>query len=225
MNTLKRVLKYVGAAFLVAILAAASPRALGNVLYADIITAEGATGDAIVAVLGGYARLTFGAGAPTSTDCDVAGEKGRQYIDTTNTRFYFCNGTAWAYAGSSGASSRATLSSVFVGAVTTAGTTYGGRVLPAQAFTIDQITFRVSVAGSGGTTNFVFRATDGTNTCDCSIACNTAAGNLNPTCAGSAGAGCAIPASASLTYSVNSIGDCTVGPTIVGNADVGGTWQ
>ena len=120
---------------------------------------------------------------------------------------------------------RSLLAGVFVGAITTATTNYGGDVLPAQAFTVTQVTMRTSAAGSGGTTNFIFRVTDGTNTCDCTMACNAVAGNKDLTCAGSAGAGCALPASASLTYSVQSIGDCTTGPTVVGNVQVRGTWQ
>lgn len=41
-----------------------------------------------------------GAGAPTATDCDQDNERGRLYIDTTNNRFYVCNGATrnWDYA-------------------------------------------------------------------------------------------------------------------------------
>lgn len=56
-----------------------------------------ASGDTIVAVSGAYSRFTFNAGAPTATDCDAAGESGRIAIDTSNNRFYFCNGAAWQY--------------------------------------------------------------------------------------------------------------------------------
>lgn len=39
------------------------------------------------------------AGAPTAGDCDAAGELGRITIDTTNHRFYWCEGAAgWKYA-------------------------------------------------------------------------------------------------------------------------------
>lgn len=55
------------------------------------------TGDALV-VGTGYLRMNVSAaGAPTGTDCDAAGELGRLFIDTTNNRFYWCNGTAWQY--------------------------------------------------------------------------------------------------------------------------------
>ena len=121
---------------------------------------------------------------------------------------------------------RATLASVYINGVTLAATNYGGDVLPAQAFTVAQVTFRISTAGSGGTTSFAFRISDGTNICDCTLACNSAGStNYNTTCAGAGGSGCALPASANLTYSVNSIGDCTVGPTILGTVQVRGTWQ
>ena len=124
-----------------------------------------------------------------------------------------------------GTGSASLLTSVFVGAVTTATTTYGGDVLPAYPFTVSQATFRTSAAGSGGSTDFAFRVSDGTNHCDCTMACNVVAGNKNPTCAGAGGTGCSFAASASLTYSVNSIGDCTTGPTIVGNVQVRGSWK
>lgn len=116
------------------------------------------------------------------------------------------------------------LTSVFVGAVTVASTNYGGDVLPAAAFTVTSATMRTSAAGSGGTSNFAFRISDGTNHCDCTMACNAVAGNKSLTCAGAGGSGCALPASASLTYSVNSIGDCSAGPTVVGNVQVRGYW-
>lgn len=69
-----------------------------NVYVAGTIAAEGASGNVLTAVGGGYARFTFNAGAPTGTDCDAAGESGRIAIDTANNRFYFCNGAAWQYA-------------------------------------------------------------------------------------------------------------------------------
>lgn len=49
------------------------------------------------ATVTGYIAPKSGAGAPTAGDCDAAGEAGFLYVDTTNTRLYLCNGTAWAY--------------------------------------------------------------------------------------------------------------------------------
>lgn len=120
-----------------------------------------------------------------------------------------------------------TLAPVFIGAETVASTNYGGDALPAHAFTVTEAAFRTSVAGSGGTTDFALRISDGTNHCDCTMPCNADAGNQHLNCLGSdGGAGpCAFAASAELTYSVNSIGDCTTGPTVVGNAQVRGIWQ
>lgn len=47
---------------------------------------------------GSYSRVTkYGAGAPTGTDCDAAGEAGRTYYDTTNHFQYFCEGAAGWY--------------------------------------------------------------------------------------------------------------------------------
>lgn len=110
---------------------------------------------------------------------------------------------------------------VFVGAATVAGTIYGGTALPAKAFTVTESRFRISVAGSGGSTNAVFRITDGSNNCDCAFACNVAGGNKDIACTGN----CAFAASASLTESMNSIGNCAIGPTILGNVGVWGNWQ
>lgn len=124
-----------------------------------------------------------------------------------------------------GTGSASLLASVFVGAVTTATTTFGGDVLPAYPFTVSQVTMRTSVIGSGGSTDFIFRVTDATNTCDCTMACNAAIGNKSLTCAGTAGTGCTFAGAASLTYSVQSIGDCTVGPTVVGNVQIRGSWK
>lgn len=114
-----------------------------------------------------------------------------------------------------------TLSSVFVNAVTVAATTYGGEVLPDAGFVVTAARFRVSVAGSGGTTDAVFRATDGVSNCDCPFACNQASGNKRVVCAGS----CSFGAGAPLTYSFNSIGDCVTGPTVLGTVAVEGNWQ
>lgn len=112
-----------------------------------------------------------------------------------------------------------TLDSVYVNEPTTA-KTYGGGVLPATSFLAQAIRYRTSLAGAGGTTNWVFRISDGSNNCDCSVACNTAAGNLRTACSGS----CTFAASASLTYSVNSIGDCATGATVLGNVTIEGRW-
>lgn len=50
---------------------------------------------------GKYAQFqNNGAGAPPAVDCDQDVERGRFYIDTTNNRFYVCNGATrnWDYA-------------------------------------------------------------------------------------------------------------------------------
>ncbi len=118
-----------------------------------------------------------------------------------------------------------TLDSVYVNAVPTA-VTYGGGGLPARAFTVVSIRHRVRTAGSGGSTNAVFQISDGTNTCTCSYACNATQGSKIITCANGAGTGCAYAASASLTYSYTSVGDCgATSADIQGNINVQGYWQ
>lgn len=114
---------------------------------------------------------------------------------------------------------RETVHAVYVNNVTVASTTYGGEVFPSQATTVTAARFRVRTAGAGGSTNFTFRASDGTNNCDCTFACNSAVGNYRNACSGS----CVFAASASMTYSVPSIGDCTTGPDIQGNVIIEAT--
>lgn len=70
----------------------------GSCTFGYDIKATRATGDAITAQSGGYTRVTkSGAGAPTGTDCDAAGEAMRTYYDTTNHFHYVCEGAAGWY--------------------------------------------------------------------------------------------------------------------------------
>lgn len=107
---------------------------------------------------------------------------------------------------------------------TLAAATIGKVALPARAFTVTSPRVDVSVAGSTGSTNVVLRVTDGTNTCDGTFACNATAGAKRPTLVNSGGTGCVFPASAVLTISVNSIGDCVTPPVILGPLDLEGNW-
>lgn len=64
------------------------------------LMSQSTSGDGVSVASGSYARFdkTF-AGAPTAGDCDDAAEQGRIAIDTTNHRFYWCQGAAgWKYA-------------------------------------------------------------------------------------------------------------------------------
>lgn len=99
--------------------------------------------------------------------------------------------------------------------------TYGGGVLPAHAFTAQAIRYRVRTAGSGGSTNATFRISDGSNNCDFSFACNQSTGAKRQ--AATAGT-CAFAASATLTYSFTSPGDCTT-TTDIQTIDIEGIWQ
>lgn len=90
--------------------------------------------------------------------------------------------------------------------------TYGGTI-PLDKVTITNLDFRVSAAGIGGTTSNVFRVSDGTLNCDFGLPCNSAVGVFRLD-AGSPSTGCAFAAGSTLTYSVNSIGDCATGITV-----------
>jgi hypothetical protein len=142
--------------------------------------------------------------------------EGGMLYDTTNDAPYFATAAAWI-----NLEHPTSLASVYVNAVTTASTIYGGQTLPARAFTVNAVAFRVRTAGSGGTTNAVIRVTDGSNSCDASWACNTAAGNQRLTPSGT----CAFAASSALTFTVNTIGDCSAGPDIFGNVEIIGSWR
>lgn len=104
--------------------------------------------------------------------------------------------------------------------------TYGGGTLPARAFTVQAVRFYVRTAGSGGTTNATFQTSDGTNTCNCSYACNQATGSKRAACVNGAGTGCVYAASAALTYAFTAVGDCAAtSADLGGNVSVEGIWQ
>lgn len=148
------------------------------------------------------------------------GSGSNDYLDSTGSYIRIGGGSGYA-----SSAIPFTLDAVYVNGVATA-TTYGGGVLPARAFTVTGIKYRVRTAGSGGTTNAVFQVSDGTNTCTCSYACNATQGSKLTACANGAGTGCVYAASATLTYSFTSVGDCA-GTTadIQGNINVQGNWQ
>lgn len=102
---------------------------------------------------------------------------------------------------------------------------YGGATLPAHPFTVTDIGYFIRAVGSGGSTNNTFQISDGTNTCNCTFACNQAVGPHIATCANSAGTGCVYAASATLFYLFSAIGDCTTASDVLGNLDVRGKWQ
>lgn len=122
-----------------------------------------------------------------------------------------------------------TLSSVYVNAPATATTDYGGETLP-RDFTITAARFRIRTIGSGGSTNATFRTSGvlsdaGTMNCDCAFACNSAVQPYRVACLATDAGVCAFTADSGLTYSFNSIGNCTTGPDIHGNISVEGVWR
>lgn len=109
---------------------------------------------------------------------------------------------------------------VFIHSAIVAATTYSLEPGPPVPFRIDAVRFTITATGAGGSTNATFRASDGANNCDCAFACNTA-GNTGyrVACTGTCAS---FAASAAMTYSVTSIGDCVTGPLILGNLNVEG---
>lgn len=128
------------------------------------------------------------------------------------------DGTGWRLL--AGNASATTLTSVYVNAAVTAATTYSLEPGPPVAFQINAMRFTITTAGSGGTTNMTLRASDGTNNCDCSIPCNSA--GTTGYRVGCTGTCASFAANAGMTYSVTTIGDCTLGATILGNVTVEG---
>lgn len=106
---------------------------------------------------------------------------------------------------------------------TIAAFTYGGGVAPAHDFEVSAVRFSIRTAGSGGSSNATIRISDGTSNCDCSFACNTAAGNQRIACG--TDANCDFEASDSMTVSVSSVGDCTVTTDILGNIEFETLWE
>ena len=142
-----------------------------------------------------------------SVPAPAARNYGAMWFDSTNSAIQLSTdgGLMQVYAGPA-------LYDVFhVGGAATA-STYGGTI-PSNKVTIINIDFRVSAAGVGGTTSNVFRISDGTLNCDFGIPCNTAAGVFRLD-AGNPSTGCAFATGSTLTYAVNSIGDCATGIAI-----------
>lgn len=158
--------------------------------------------------IGSLATASF----PTAS----AGGSGAMLWDSTLKKAFLSNGTTWNEV----SDGPVTLNSVpLTGLMAVA--TFGGEVLPARAFTVAAIRFRISVAGNTGSTNAVLRVSDGTNNCDAAFACNSAAVNYRVATTGT----CTFAASASLTYSVNAVGDCVTPPTILGGEVIEGNWR
>jgi len=104
--------------------------------------------------------------------------------------------------------------------------TLGGKILPSDRFLqFTAVSLRISAAGVGGSTDAIFRVTDGTNTCDCTFACNAVAGNKRASCVSGGGSGCLFSTNADITYSWASAGNCVTPPAVLGNVDVNGVWQ
>lgn len=169
-------------------------------------------------------KPAMGAGATITNETGVYVQGPMNEGTATNRPFFYDSGAAsfWVdAAGSFRAQAPLVVDTVFANAALVAGTTIGGGIWPAQATTLRAIRFRVSVAGAGGTTNATIRASDGASNCDFSFACNTATGNKRIAATGS----CVFAASASITYTVPTIGNCASGPTAQGNINVEGWLQ
>lgn len=145
----------------------------------------------------------------------AAANRGGLLWDSTLSKTFISSGTAWNEVDDG----PVTLTSQPVGAL--AVVDVGGGALPPRAFTVSAIRYRISVAGTLGSTNVTFRVTDGVSNCDATFACNTGVGSYRTTTAGA----CAFAASAALTYTVTGLGDCATPATILGALDIEGNWR
>jgi len=107
---------------------------------------------------------------------------------------------------------------IYINDVIAAGSTYGGQVVK-RGTTFNAASFRIRTSGTGGTTNANILATDGTNNCDFSFACNSAVGATAVNASGT----CTFPPDALITYVITSVGDCSVGPDLQGVVIISGT--
>lgn len=170
----------------------------------NLISLQGSSGSNAWELLTNGLRGDFGTGS-------------EDHISSNGTHVIVGTGTGAGYVASS---TPHTLTAVYTNLRLSAGTTYGGGVLPAHPFTVQAIRYRIRQVGTAGTTNATWRIA-GAGNCDCTFACNAAVGNYRSTCSGS----CAFAASDNLTYSVTSIGDCGAGPDLLGNVTIEGIWQ
>lgn len=109
---------------------------------------------------------------------------------------------------------------MYVNAITTTGAEYGGVSVPHDVL-VTAVSIDVSAAGIGGVTATVITVTDGLSTCDCPFPCDTPGGIYSLSCSGN----CLISASTAVKFFVSDIGDCAVGPTILGNVLIEYLWQ
>lgn len=140
--------------------------------------------------------------------------------DTTSGRWYQCTSTGWSMMAQSEA---VLMPPVLVNAALTV-STLGGFVMPGTgAANFSALQFYVGASGTGGTTDATIRISDGTHQCDFNFACNISRGPKRIT---GTGAGCSqFTSGAVVNMTVQGIGDCSVGPTLTGNATVEGLWR
>ena len=194
-------------ASVVAAVAGTATRWIGNQLVFD-----GSSGNnAIVFDVDGL-RAKFGSGA----EVFFAGNSTHMILGTGTGAGYLASATPF------------TIDAVYVNnTIDASDLVYGGRDLPARAFTYTSVAYRVRTAGSGGSSNNTFVITGSgasTGVCNCTFACNQAQGEYRATCATGSGVGCAFAASTNIAYSITD-GDCTVETDVQGNMSVEGIWQ
>lgn len=109
---------------------------------------------------------------------------------------------------------------VFLNALVTASTVYGGATLP-RASRFDAVTGRATVTGvNGGGTTLDLQVTDGITTCTTTLACTIAApGNFR-----SLFTSCSFPIGSTLQFQTGASG-CTLNPVILGNIDFEWYWE
>lgn len=159
-----------------------------NIVTPTAVQTTLASGDGLISAAGAYPRiLKTGAGAPTGTDCDNAGEVGRQYFDTTAGLLYSCNGASgWVPAGPT-----ETLQG-YTGALNTEEQAFAGKKvkITGGGYYLDFTVTTTGVAGAGNAVLEAYDATGTTQLCTATLACDSGVGGVtSAACAGTFTAG------------------------------------
>jgi hypothetical protein len=192
--------------------------------FSGTITSSVGSGTNALTCTTNGARVDFGAGASdyASSDGITVTFAGPLATSGAFSAGGALSATTGAFSGAVISTTPHTLFSMYPNAAL-AVATYGGHHLPDQAFTVTGVSFWVSSGSGGGIGNTTWRISDGSNNCDCSVACldTTSAGaEASASCSGD----CAFAAAAKLSAAVQTAGCTTTQPTAL-NVDVRGIWQ
>lgn len=189
--------------------------AVGNLISTNAGLALWATGANSYSIPG----TANTAGLPASSGSTLGGYT--FVTDSSPPRPYYNDGSNWVpLAAPSNVPAAET--AVFMNALLTASTNYGGEGTTLRTKTFLAVKGRVLTAGTnGGGTTIAVNVTDGSGTCTAALPCTTGTGtNFRVAVSGT----CAFASGSSLTYATGASG-CTINPTILGNVYYENNWS